>query len=132
MKVHVFYGYLFVHFFFLFLSKDKPHATKWRKMQVKHYNILKELFGADRATGKHAKTAKERLKQWEKEPINLNDSFEAGRMSDADINMETDIPYVATNFDSFSPTYGQSNQSGGTPASRGTKRKAHMVDMVEA
>ncbi|XP_057739769.1 uncharacterized protein LOC130956812 [Arachis stenosperma] len=30
--------------------KEKPHAEKWKKIQIKHYDTLKELFGADRAT----------------------------------------------------------------------------------
>ncbi|RYQ87863.1 hypothetical protein Ahy_B09g095404 [Arachis hypogaea] len=30
--------------------QEKPHAEKWKKMQIKHYDTLKELFGADRAT----------------------------------------------------------------------------------
>ncbi|QHO51240.1 uncharacterized protein DS421_1g29220 [Arachis hypogaea] len=29
---------------------EKPQAEKWKKMQIKHYDTLKELFGADRAT----------------------------------------------------------------------------------
>ncbi|XLS46098.1 hypothetical protein HN51_002963, partial [Arachis hypogaea] len=36
--------------------KEKPQAEKWKKMQIKHYDTLKELFGADRATGKGAAT----------------------------------------------------------------------------
>ncbi|KAF1872363.1 hypothetical protein Lal_00016661 [Lupinus albus] len=31
-------------------SNDKPRAVKWKTMQIRHYDTLKELFGADRAT----------------------------------------------------------------------------------
>ncbi|KAL6529689.1 hypothetical protein OROGR_015312 [Orobanche gracilis] len=69
------------------LIRDKPQATRWRKMQIKNYDILEELYGADRATGKHAKTAKQRLKNWEKETIDLNDFSEDVEIHEPDVGM---------------------------------------------
>ncbi|XP_019418150.1 PREDICTED: uncharacterized protein LOC109328954 [Lupinus angustifolius] len=54
--------------------KDKPQAIKWRTMQIKHYDTLKELFGVDRATGKRAATARQRTSQMQHDNINLNDA----------------------------------------------------------
>ncbi|XP_058751361.1 uncharacterized protein LOC131624442 [Vicia villosa] len=34
-------------------NEEKPHAAKWKTMQIKHYGVLKELFGLDRAVGKN-------------------------------------------------------------------------------
>ena len=101
-------------------------------MQIKHYDTLKELFGANRATSKRATTAKERLQQWEREPIDLTDSFETMGMLDIEVNMGNDTPSSAVNLELFSPLYDQSNQTGGTSGSRGTERKAQMIDIVEA
>ncbi|CAL0309379.1 unnamed protein product [Lupinus luteus] len=54
--------------------KDKPQAIKWRTMQIKHYDTLKELFGADRATRKRASTARQRAPQMQHDNINFNDA----------------------------------------------------------
>ncbi|KAK2424531.1 hypothetical protein QL285_034882 [Trifolium repens] len=31
------------------LIREKPHAAKWKTMQIKHYDVLRELLGIDRA-----------------------------------------------------------------------------------
>jgi hypothetical protein len=110
-------------------------------MQVKHYDVLKVLFGEDRAAGKTSKTNKmrhnqlekerEKEKEKEKENVDLNDPADDTYMTDqrADILDEgQEEPIV----DSYSPTYGKSHHSTGTSGSRGTKRKAPMNDFVEA
>ncbi|OIV95399.1 hypothetical protein TanjilG_06268 [Lupinus angustifolius] len=84
--------------------KDKPQAIKWRTMQIKHYDTLKELFGVDRATGKRAATARQRTSQMQHDNINLNDAQD-------DISMP--------------------EQTTGTLGSRGTKRKAQMIELME-
>ncbi|KAL4301393.1 hypothetical protein AHAS_Ahas17G0296400 [Arachis hypogaea] len=50
---------------------------------IKHYDKLFEIYGTDRTTEKHAESAKEKVKRWEKnkETINLNDD-------DSFLNME--------------------------------------------
>jgi hypothetical protein len=53
-------------------------------MSIKNYDMLKDLFGVDRAKGKNATTGREQKKRWEKEKekekekefIDLNDDFE--------------------------------------------------------
>ncbi|XLT08153.1 hypothetical protein HN51_053946 [Arachis hypogaea] len=94
----------------------KPHAEKWKKMQIKHYDTLKELFGADRAT----------------DHIDLNDSFENTGFSDIDVNMGHDTPTFSANLDSPNAPHSQPNQLGGTSTSRETKRKSPMNDFLEA
>ncbi|QHO12373.1 L10-interacting MYB domain-containing protein [Arachis hypogaea] len=114
-----------------YFIKEKPHAKKWKKMQIKHYDTLK-LFGADRATGKGAATSRERIQQLDRDPIDLNDSFENIRFSDIDINMGHDTPTFSANLDSPSAPHSQPNQLGGTSTSRGTKHKSPMNDFLEA
>ncbi|XP_020996596.1 uncharacterized protein LOC107485773 [Arachis duranensis] len=112
--------------------KEKPQAEKWKKMQIKHYDTLKELFGADRATGKGAATSRERIQEIARDHIDLNDSFENVGFSDIDVNMGHDTPTFPANLDSPSGPHSQPNQLGGTSASRGTKRKSPMNDFLEA
>ncbi|KAJ1417741.1 Myb/SANT-like domain [Sesbania bispinosa] len=106
--------------------RDKPHATKWRTMQIRHYNLLKGLFGADRAGGQRAKCGKQILKNYENQTIDLNDGGEDTSMHDQDVTNHKDVQNSAPNVESFSPASAPSNQSTGTPRSRGTKRKAPM------
>ncbi|XP_020962425.1 uncharacterized protein At2g29880-like [Arachis ipaensis] len=80
--------------------KEKPQAEKWRNMQIKHYDTLKELFGADRVTGKGAATSRERIQEIDRDHIDLNDSFENIGFSDIDVNREHDTPTFFANLDS--------------------------------
>ncbi|QHO24427.1 uncharacterized protein DS421_12g372160 [Arachis hypogaea] len=101
-------------------------------MQIKHYDTLKELFRADRATGKRAATSRERIQELDRDHIDLNDSFEYIGFSDIDVNMGHDIPIFSANIDSPTVLHTQPTQLGGTSTSRGTKRKAPMNDFLEA
>ncbi|QHO38071.1 uncharacterized protein DS421_4g117170 [Arachis hypogaea] len=101
-------------------------------MQIKHYDILKELFGADKATGKGAATSRERIQQLDRDPIDLNDSFENVEFSDIDVNTGLDIPIFSANLDSPSAPHGQPNQLGGNSTLRCTKRKSPMNNFLEA
>ncbi|XLS78382.1 hypothetical protein HN51_062607 [Arachis hypogaea] len=103
-----------------------------RKFEAEEEDTLKELFGADRATGKGAATSRERLQQLDRDHIDLNDSFENTGFSDIDVNMGHDTPIFSTNLDSPSTPHSQPNQLGGTSTSRGTKRKSPMNDFLEA
>jgi len=110
-------------------------------MQVKYYDVMKLLFGEDRAAGKTSKTNKmrhnqlekerEKEKEKEKENVDLNDLADDTYMTDKRANIfdeGQEEPIV----DSYSPTYGKSHQSTRTSGSRGIKRKAPMNDFVEA
>ncbi|KAJ1441983.1 hypothetical protein SESBI_01193 [Sesbania bispinosa] len=116
---------------------ENPHASRRRTLQIRNYDIMKDLFDADRATGQNAWSGRQILHSLlrEKETIDLNDACgdACGDTSmhgqDGPVGDETQS---APNVDSFSPANVQSNQPMGTPGSRGTKRKAPMVDLVEA
>ncbi|XLS43492.1 hypothetical protein HN51_000357 [Arachis hypogaea] len=112
--------------------KENPHGKKWKKMQIKHYDTLKELFEADRAIGKGAATSRERIQQLDRDPIDLNALFENIGFSDIDVNMGYDTPLFSANLDSLNAPHSQPNQLGGTSTSRGTKRKSPMNDFLEA
>ncbi|KAK2455533.1 hypothetical protein QL285_002975 [Trifolium repens] len=114
------------------LIKGKPHAARWRKMQIKHYDILTELFATDRARGNVAKTAKERMKQWEKEKenIDLNNYFEDTDVYMPNVGIHDENQFSPPNFEDASPQNGQINH-GGSNTSRGTKRKRNVVELAE-
>ncbi|QHO24839.1 uncharacterized protein At2g29880 [Arachis ipaensis] len=112
--------------------KEKPQAEKWKKMQIKHYDTLKELFGADRATDKGATTSREIIQEIARDHIDLNDSFENVGFSDIDVNMGHDTLTFPANLDSPSGPHSQLNQLGGTSTSRRTKRKSPMNAFLEA
>ncbi|XP_057720378.1 uncharacterized protein LOC130934870 [Arachis stenosperma] len=100
----------------------KELIKKWMRTPIKHYDKLFEIYGTDRATGKHAESAKEKVKRWEKhkEIINLNDD-------DSFLNMEEEwneypiTPYATSFTMGHSPEIGLSNQSTG---SQGTSSRA--------
>ncbi|WJX20366.1 hypothetical protein P8452_09929 [Trifolium repens] len=114
------------------LIKGKPHAARWRKMQIKHYDILTELFATDRARGNVAKAAKERMKQWEKEKenIDLNNYFEDTDVYMPNVGIHDENQFSPPNFEDASPQNGQINH-GGSNTSRGTKRKRNVVELAE-
>ena len=114
------------------VSQAKPSAAKWRCTQVKHYDLLEELYGSDRATGTMGSTAREvhRAFNVDNLNINLNDTFEADMSPNfRGFDDSQDSP---CNIESQSAGYSQSAPSGGTSSSRGTKRKAPMSDFMEA
>ncbi|KAJ1380505.1 hypothetical protein SESBI_45945 [Sesbania bispinosa] len=111
-----------------------PNAAKFKDAQIKHYDIMKKLFGADRATGKHDMTAKEKMKQWEKEKdcIDLNENFEDFGMNEPDVSMFDEIPITLPNVEAFSPVDVPSHHSTETSMSRGTKHTASIADVIES
>ncbi|KAJ1402226.1 hypothetical protein SESBI_28121 [Sesbania bispinosa] len=68
----------------------------------------------------------------DKQPIDLNDAFDNTTMNDLEVGNFDEVQFSTPNVDSFSPENAQSNQSTGTSVSRGIKRKASMVDMIES
>lgn len=96
-------------------------------MQIKHYDALKEPFGADRASGKRSSSFRQRVTELQ-DNIDLNDSHDDISMREPDVGV-FDEGLSTPDVDS---TYAQSHQSTWTSGSRGTKRKAPMIDLVEA
>ncbi|XP_015934925.1 uncharacterized protein LOC107461010 [Arachis duranensis] len=109
-----------------------PVTRKFEAEEKVWQDFIKELFGADRATGKGAATSRERIQQLDRDPIDLNDSFENVGFSDIDVNTGHDIPTFSVTLDSPGAPHGQPNQVGGNSTSRGTKRKSPMNDFLEA
>ncbi|RDX64206.1 hypothetical protein CR513_57270, partial [Mucuna pruriens] len=64
--------------------------------------------------------------------VNFNDTFDETTMNDPDIGNFDAIQALRQIVESMSPTFAQSNHSTRTFTSRGKKRKAPMVDVIEA
>ncbi|KAJ1412075.1 hypothetical protein SESBI_20716 [Sesbania bispinosa] len=111
--------------------KDKSQAAKWKTMQIRHYDLLKGLFGTDRAAGEKVATGRQAHLSLDKETINLNDVGEDTSMNDQGDTHVDDHQNSTPNVESYSPTNAPTPQSTGTFGSRGTKRKALMIDLVE-
>ncbi|XVF86938.1 hypothetical protein PTKIN_Ptkin18bG0081000 [Pterospermum kingtungense] len=113
------------------LIEAKPEARKWRYTPIENYNKLYELFGEQRATG--AEGAREKMARWQREgsssQFDLNEDVYNFMMSDSEGYCATDIP---NNENLNSPEYLPSINSYGTPSSKGTKRKASMMEMLAA
>ena len=43
----------------------KPNASKWNYTEIQNYDKLYDLLTKDRATGKGAVSAREKVQQWE-------------------------------------------------------------------
>ena len=130
---------------FLFINEQaKPSAAKWRVNPIRHYKLMEDLLGLDHATGHGGRTTLQSSSRTQSHNFNVDLN---------DHNME-DIPEepgldatqcetpcsVDPNVDSYSPGPNltpplvppQSSQpSGGTSSSRGSKRKAPMVDVID-
>ncbi|QHN83866.1 L10-interacting MYB domain-containing protein [Arachis hypogaea] len=117
------------------LIKAKPEVKKWMRTPIKHYDKLFEIYGTDKATEKHAESAKEKVKRWEKskEKINLNDDESFLNMEE-EWNEDPITPHATSFTMGHSPEIGLSNQSAGSQgtSSRGTKRKTTMSDKLES
>ncbi|KAJ1381274.1 Myb/SANT-like domain [Sesbania bispinosa] len=97
--------------------REKPHASRWRTMQIRNYDIMKDLFGTDRAIGGNAWSGRQILHSYQsgRENIDLNDACEEAcgdtSMHDQEGPVGDDTQQSAPNVESFSPANGQSNQS---------------------
>ncbi|KAL2340535.1 hypothetical protein Fmac_008475 [Flemingia macrophylla] len=123
------------------LLTTKPSAAKWRVNPIRYYDLMKELWGADRGTGHMARTARQERRNITQSTftVDLNDDVE---------NIPEEQPFDAgfdtayrspPHVDLYSPGDGTqsipsvaSTGTGGTSSSRGTKRKAPMVDVMDA
>ncbi|KAL2342518.1 hypothetical protein Fmac_003803 [Flemingia macrophylla] len=123
------------------LLTTKPSAAKWRVNSIRYYDLMEELWGLDRATGHMARTARQTRRNITQSTftVDLNDDVEnIPEEQPFDIGFDTAYrspPHV----DSYSLGDGTqsipsaaSTGTGGTSSSRGTKRKAPMVDVMDA
>ena len=101
---------------------------------IKYYDKLFEIYGTDRAAGKHAESAKEKVKRWEKnkETIDLNDD-DGFQIFEVEWNDGQHTPHSTNYSMGYSPEIGASNQSNGFHgiSSRGAKRKSPLNDLIE-
>ncbi|KAL2348929.1 hypothetical protein Fmac_002929 [Flemingia macrophylla] len=120
---------------------SKPSAAKWRTNAIRYYDLMEELWGADRATGHMARTARQTRTNMGTSSfrVDLNDDFD-NIPEEQPFHPGFDTSYRSPpHVDSYSPGDGTqsipsaaSTGTGGTSSSRGTKRKAGMVDVVDA
>ncbi|KOM25167.1 hypothetical protein LR48_Vigan50s008700 [Vigna angularis] len=120
------------------LIQSRPTATKWRVNSIRHYDLMVDLWAADRATGSGVWTARQARRQ------------RVGPRVQVDLNQNMDYipeepnyheyrdptpPSPPPSVDEYSPGQTQSVPfvpSGGTSSSRGSKRKAPMVDAIDS
>ncbi|KAL2318527.1 hypothetical protein Fmac_032403 [Flemingia macrophylla] len=122
-------------------NMTKPSAAKWRVNPIRYYDLMEELWGADRATGHMARTAWQTRRNITQSTftVDLNDDVE-NILEEQPFDAGFDTAYRSPpNVDSYSPGDGTqsipsaaSTGTGGTSSSRGTKRKAPMVDVMDA
>nr|KYP59499.1 hypothetical protein KK1_014935 [Cajanus cajan] len=123
------------------LLTTKPSAAKWRVNPIRYYDLMEELWGADRATGHMARTARQARRNITPSTVTVDLNDDADTIPEEqpfDAGFDTAYrspPHV----DSYSPGDGTqsipsaaSTGTGGTSSSRGTKRKAAMVDVMDA
>ncbi|KOM40182.1 hypothetical protein LR48_Vigan04g038000 [Vigna angularis] len=119
-------------------NRSRPTATKWRVNCIKLYDLMVELWAADRASWSGVRTARQARRQQvgPRVSVDLNQNIEyipeqpqwAGFR---DLTPPSPPPSV----DEYSPGQTQSVPSvpsGGTSSSRGSKRKAPMVDVIDS
>ncbi|KAL2325438.1 hypothetical protein Fmac_024496 [Flemingia macrophylla] len=123
------------------LLTTKPSAAKCRVNLIRYYDLMEELWGADRAMGHMARTARQGHR-------NIGTPSLTVDMNDDVDNIPEEQPFdpgfdttyrSPPHVDFYSPDDGTqlipsaaSTGTGGTSSSRGTKRKAPMVDVMDA
>ncbi|XP_014511801.1 uncharacterized protein At2g29880-like [Vigna radiata var. radiata] len=120
------------------LIQSRPTASKWRVTSIRHYDLMMELWAADRATGSGVRTARQRRRQ-DNAPrvsVDLNENIDyIPEQPDWTAYRDPIPPLPPPSIDEYSPRNTQSVPSvpsGGTSSSRGSKRKAPMVDVIES
>nr|KYP48369.1 Putative nuclease HARBI1 [Cajanus cajan] len=95
----------------------KPAAAKWRVSSIRYYDLMEELWGVDRATGHMARTVRQARRN-----IGFDTTYRSpphiGSCSSVDGTQS--VPSTA------------SGGTTGTSSSQGTKRKATMIDVMDA
>ncbi|CAL1388532.1 unnamed protein product [Linum trigynum] len=120
------------------LIQEKPNASRWIRTPINNYDKLFELYGEFRATGEGAASAFERIERWNMRSPAFD--IDLNNMSGDDEGMNAYIPspftpregtnaYSSDGRSSFTPDPPPSVDSHGTTSSKGTKRKAPMVDV---
>ncbi|KAG2390210.1 uncharacterized protein HKW66_Vig0223840 [Vigna angularis] len=120
------------------LIQSRPPAAKWRVNSIKHYDLMVKLWAADRAIGSGVRTARQARRQrvGPRVSVDLNQNVEyipeqpqwAGYR-------DPTPPSPPSSVDEYSPGQTQSVPSvpsGRTSSSRGSKRKAPMVDVIDS
>ncbi|KOM29681.1 hypothetical protein LR48_Vigan743s001400 [Vigna angularis] len=120
------------------LIQSRPAAAKWRVNSIKHYDLMVELWAVDRATGSSVRTARQARRQrvGPRVSVDLNQNVEyiPEQPQWAEYRDPTP-PSPPPSVDEYSPGQTQSVPSvpsGGTSPSRGSKRKAPMVDVIDS
>ncbi|XP_052728720.1 uncharacterized protein LOC108322420 isoform X2 [Vigna angularis] len=120
------------------LIQSRPTATKWRVNSIRHYDLMVDLWAADRATGSGVRTAcqarRQRVGPRVQVDLNQNMDYIPEEPNYHDYRDPTP-PSPPPSVDEYSPGQTQSVSSvpsGGTSSSRGSKRKAPMVDAIDA
>ncbi|XP_047176362.1 uncharacterized protein LOC124843616 [Vigna umbellata] len=119
------------------LIQSRPAAAKWRVNSIKHYDLMVELWAADRATGSGVRTARQARRQrvGPHVSVDLNQNIEYIPEQSQWIGYRDPTPpSPPPSVDEYSPgqtQYVPSVPSGGTSSSRGSKRKAPMVDSID-
>nr|KYP55458.1 hypothetical protein KK1_001670 [Cajanus cajan] len=119
------------------LLQAKPAAAKWRVSSIRYYDLMEELWGVDRATGHMARTARQARRNigMPSVTVDLNDDVDNIPQDDP-FQAGFDIAYRSPpHYGSYSPVDVSSAASGGTTgtsSSRDTKRKAPMIDVMDA
>ncbi|KAG2371033.1 uncharacterized protein HKW66_Vig0212070 [Vigna angularis] len=131
-----------VHFAFgccaKWLLDSRPTAAKWRVNSIKHYDLMVELWAADRATGSGVRTARQARRQrvGPHVSVDLNQNIEyIPEQPQWTGYRDPTPPSPPPSVDEYSPGQTQSVPSvpsGGTSSSRGSKRKAPMVDSIDS
>ena len=98
---------------------------------------MEELCSSDRATGEGVRTASQasRIRQQRRLEVDLNDEMEYTPEPPGYEPRENAYPSSPPSMDEYSPGPTQSVPSvpsGGTSSSRGSKRKAPMIDIVDS
>ncbi|KOM29219.1 hypothetical protein LR48_Vigan641s000700 [Vigna angularis] len=119
-------------------TTQAPTATKWRVNSIRHYDLMVDLWAADRATGSGVRTAcqarRQRVGPRVQVDLNQNMDYIPEEPNYHDYRDPTP-PSPPPSVDEYSPGQTQSVSSvpsGGTSSSRGSKRKAPMVDAIDA
>ena len=130
---------------FLFINEQaKPSTAKWRVNPIRHYKLMEDLWGLDRATDHSGRTTLQSSSRTQSHHFNvdLNDhnmeevpeepvldviQFETPRSVDPNVDSYNPGPNLTPPLVSPQP----SQPSGGTSSSRGSKRKTPMVDIID-
>ncbi|KAG2409934.1 uncharacterized protein HKW66_Vig0005990 [Vigna angularis] len=118
-------------------DESRPAASKWRVTSIRHYDLMVELWASDRATGSGVRTARQtRRRLTPRVSVDLNQNIEYISEQPDWTTYRDPTPALPPPFvDEYSPGNTQSVPSvpsGGTSSSRGSKRKAPLVDVVDA